>query len=198
MAASPDLLLLPKSLMRERCCHGWPRAVFTDTVWQHSTLSTVWLLSAWRRGSREVSQPLAPCSQTAIANAITPARPKRREIPRQTQLSLLPCLTSGQLLPLNKGRCSLGWAFPARCLCSLPSQLSTAGSPASPRDQAVPGEGSQMSCVVVVQGQGSQQLSVCGSGATEDEDDSSLVSGVHCTGAYPNIFPSSGVSGSPQ
>lgn len=53
------------------------------------------------RERREVSQPLAPCSQTAIANAITPARPKRREIPRQTKLSLLPCLTSGQLLPLK-------------------------------------------------------------------------------------------------
>lgn len=31
-----------------------------------------------------------------------------------------------------------------------------------------------------------------------DAGDSSLVSGVHCTGAYPNIFSASAVSGSPQ
>lgn len=89
VAASPDPRLLQKPLMRERCCHCWPPALFTDTVWQHSTLSTVWLL--WTRGGKkarkEVSQPLAPRSRTAIANAIIPAQPKRCETPRQTTLS---------------------------------------------------------------------------------------------------------------
>lgn len=84
MAASPDPRLLQKPLMRERCCHCWPPTLFTDTVWQHSMLSTVWLLWTRGRGRKEVSQPLAPCSRTAIANAIIPAQLKHCETPQQT------------------------------------------------------------------------------------------------------------------
>lgn len=106
-----------------------------------------------------MSQPLAPCSQTAIANAITPARPKRREIPRQTKLSLLSCLTSGQLLPLKQRQMLspiLDWAFPSSVppvLAALPADPAARAAPHLPGTKqghgaSSPWEGPQVSCVV--------------------------------------------------
>ena len=122
MAASPDPRLLQKPLMRERCCHCWPPTLFTDTVWQHSMLSTVWLLWTRGRGRKEVSQPLAPCSRTAIANAIIPAQLKHCETPQQTTPSSGPpniwAAAATRARPDARGSAGDGgWSSlpPARC-----------------------------------------------------------------------------------